>query len=106
MLFSSTRHALLSNHLVMVSSELVVLLIVCVGINTGSAQGELATNTHTHTHLNKHHFRHDGPMYSGFTNVYCSIIIVRFSQKFVKMELISVLLTVLSIPALSVCPLH
>ena len=36
--------------LVMVSSELVVLLIVCVGINTGSAQqGELATNTHTHT---------------------------------------------------------
>ena len=33
--------------LVMVSSELVVLLIVCVGINTGSAQqpGELATNT-------------------------------------------------------------
>ena len=27
--------------LVMVSSELVVLLIVCVGINTGSAQGEL-----------------------------------------------------------------
>ena len=27
----------------MVSSELVVLLIVCVGINTGSAQGELAT---------------------------------------------------------------
>ena len=29
--------------LVMVSSELVVLLIVCVGINTGSAQGELAT---------------------------------------------------------------
>ena len=28
--------------LVMVSSELVVLLIVCVGINTGSAQGELA----------------------------------------------------------------
>ena len=43
MLFSSTRQALL----VMVSSELVVLLIVCVGINTGSAQqGELATNTH------------------------------------------------------------
>ena len=37
--------------LVMVSSELVVLLIVCVGINTGSPlqQGELATNTHTHT---------------------------------------------------------
>ena len=32
--------------LVMVSSELVVLLIVCVGINTGSAQqGELTTNT-------------------------------------------------------------
>ena len=29
--------------LVMVSSELVVLLIVCVGINTGSAQGELTT---------------------------------------------------------------
>ena len=31
----------------MVSSELVVLLIVCVGINTGSAQqpGESATNT-------------------------------------------------------------
>ena len=30
--------------LVMVSSELVVLLIVCVGINTGSAQqGELKT---------------------------------------------------------------
>ena len=32
----------------MVSSELVVLLIVCVGINTGSTQdqpGELATNT-------------------------------------------------------------
>ena len=30
----------------MVSSELVVLLIVCVGINTGSAQqGELTTNT-------------------------------------------------------------
>ena len=27
--------------LAMVSSELVVLLIVCVGINTGSAQGEL-----------------------------------------------------------------
>ena len=66
MLFSSTRHALLSNHLVMVSSELVVLLIVCVGINTGSAQGELATNTHTH--LNNHPFRHDGPMYSGSTN--------------------------------------
>ena len=35
-----------SRILVMVSSELVVLLIVCVGINTGSAQGELATNTH------------------------------------------------------------
>ena len=35
----------------MVSSELVVLLIVCVGMNTGSAQqGELATNTHTHIH--------------------------------------------------------
>ena len=32
--------------LVMVSSELVVLLIVCVGINTGSAQqGELAQET-------------------------------------------------------------
>ena len=31
--------------LVMVSSELVVLLIVCVGINTGSAQqGELMTD--------------------------------------------------------------
>ena len=31
----------------MVSSELVVLLIVCVGINTGSAEdpGESATNT-------------------------------------------------------------
>ena len=27
--------------LVMVSSELVVLLIVCVGINTGSTQGEI-----------------------------------------------------------------
>ena len=48
MLFSSTRHALL----VMVSSELVVLLIICVGINTGSAQqGELATNTHTHLEM-------------------------------------------------------
>ena len=38
----------------MVSSELVVLLIVCVGINTGSAQqdqpGELATNTHILNH--------------------------------------------------------
>ena len=34
--------------LVMVSSELVVLLMVCVGINTGSAQsGELTTNTFT-----------------------------------------------------------
>ena len=34
--------------LVMVSSELVVLLIVCVGINTGSAQqGELVTNKKT-----------------------------------------------------------
>ena len=34
--------------LVMVSSELVVLLIVCVGINTGSAQqGELAKEAFT-----------------------------------------------------------
>ena len=31
----------ISGVLVMVSSGLVVLLIVCVGINTGSAQGEL-----------------------------------------------------------------
>ena len=33
--------------LVMVSSELVVLLIVCVGINTGSAQGELHVHVAT-----------------------------------------------------------
>ena len=32
--------------LVMVSSELVVLLIVCVGINTGSAQGEPKDSKH------------------------------------------------------------
>ena len=31
----------ISGVLVMVSSELVVLLIVCVGINTGSALGEI-----------------------------------------------------------------
>ena len=31
----------ISGVLVMVSSELVVLLIVCVGINTGSAQDQL-----------------------------------------------------------------
>ena len=38
--------SVLAGLLVMVSSELVVLLIVCVGINTGSAQqGELAINT-------------------------------------------------------------
>ena len=30
----------------MVSSELVVLLIVCVGINTGSAQGEIVLGRH------------------------------------------------------------
>ena len=73
MLFSSTRHALLGNRLVMVSSEMVVLLIVCVGINTGSAQGELATNTHRH--LNKHHLRHDINvlMYSGSTNSMLSL---------------------------------
>ena len=38
------------NSAVMVSSELVVLVIVCVGINTGSAQQEpreLLTHTHT-----------------------------------------------------------
>ena len=35
----------------MVSSELVVLLIVCVGINTGSAlQGELLTLLYTIAH--------------------------------------------------------
>ena len=34
----------------MVSSELVVLLIVCVGINTGSAQGELTNNLTSKTH--------------------------------------------------------
>ena len=57
--------------LVMVSSELVVLLIVCVGINTGSAQGELHVVTHTHTH----------------TLIY-NLIIVHFPQDLVKMKMI------------------
>ena len=48
----------ISGVLVMVSSELVVLLIVCVGINTGSAQdqpGDSATNTQSFVLSNAQH---------------------------------------------------
>ena len=38
----------ISGVLVMVSSELVVLLIVCIGINTGSALGEILKSAWDH----------------------------------------------------------
>ena len=52
----------------MVSSELVVLLIVCVGINTGSAQDASGINTGSEqqaSELITRHMRNNSARYSG-----------------------------------------
>ena len=54
----------------MVSSELVVLLIVCVGINTGSAQqGELIAdkqNSQNFKYFNKYNSGHNVSILGGY----------------------------------------
>ena len=82
----------ISGVLVMVSSELVVLLIVCVGINTGSVQdqpGELVA-----------------PKFIILQSLLVYII-AYYPQNLVKKEPINAILTaIMIITSLNVCPLH
>ena len=85
----------------MVSSELVVLLIVFVGINTGSAQGELANNMHTQIKILMQETCKGMKIHNNVLSL-CTI-----SQNYVKMKMKgSAILTVLLMQASSVCPLH